>query len=200
MRPTNPQNKTDIIEIAIPLFARAGHDGVSMRQIAKAVGIKASSIYHHFPDKQTLYLAAIKHAFSDKAKILSESLTTADSPEKRLNDLIARLCEIMSQSPDFSSLVQRELLDGDEERLQLLAKQIFNDLFSSITELSKKLAPERDAHLVAISLIGLAAYHYQTKSIRQYLSGSKDEHNNPEVVAQHIISLFTQGLVKERNK
>ena len=95
-------------------------------------------------------------------------------------------------------------LDGvftsDEERLQLLAKQVFNDLFSSIAELSKKLAPERDAHLIAISLIGLAAYHYQTKSIRQYLSGSKDEHNNPEVVAQHIISLFTQGLVKEREK
>ena len=194
MRPTNPKNKTDIIEIAIPLFARAGYDGVSMRQIAKAVGIKASSIYHHFPDKQTLYLATIKHAFSDKAKILSESLTTASPPEKRLADLISRLCEIMSQSPDFSSLIQREILDGDEERLQLLAKQVFNDLFSSIAELSKKISPDKDAHLVAISLIGLISYHYQTKPIRLYLPGGELKHNDPEIVAQHVLSILMSGL------
>ena len=194
MRPTTPKSKTDIIEIAIPLFARAGYDGVSMRQIAKAIGIKASSIYHHFPDKQTLYLAAIKHAFSDKAKILSESLTTSSTPEKKLTDLISRLCEIMSQSPDFSSLIQREILDGDEERLQLLAKQVFNDLFSSIAELSKKIAPDKDAHLVAISLIGLVSYHYQTKPIRLYLPGGELKHNDPEIVAQHVLSILMSGL------
>ena len=194
MRPTTPKSKTDIIEIAIPLFARAGYDGVSMRQIAKAVGIKASSIYHHFPDKQTLYLATIKHAFSDKAKILSESLTTSSTPEKKLTDLISRLCEIMSQSPDFSSLIQREILDGDEERLQLLAKQVFNDLFSSIAELSKKIAPDKDAHLVAISLIGLVSYHYQTKPIRLYLPGGELKHNDPEIVAQHVLSILMSGL------
>ena len=194
MRPTTPKSKTDIIEIAIPLFAKAGHDGVSMRQIAKAVGIKASSLYHHFPDKQTLYLTAIKYAFSDKAKILSESLITASPPEKRLNDLISRLCEIMSQSPDFSSLIQREILDGDEERLQLLAKQVFNDLFSSIAELSKKIAPDKDAHLVAISLIGLVSYHYQTKPIRLYLPGGELKHNDPEIVAQHVLSILMSGL------
>ena len=194
MRATNHKSQADIIEKAIPLFARAGYDWVAMRQIAKAVGINASSLYHHFPDKQTLYLAAMKYAFSDKAKILSESLTTASPPEKRLTNLVSRLCEIMSQSPEFSSLVQREILDGDEERLQLLSQQVFNDLFSSIAELSKKLAPDRDAHLIAISLIGLVSYHYQTKPIRLFLPGGKPEHNNPEVVAQHITSLLLNGL------
>ena len=194
MRPANPKNKTDIIEIAIPLFARAGYDGVSMRQIAKAVGIQASSVYHHFPDKQTLYLAAIKHAFSDRSKILSDSLTTVSSPEKRLTNLISRLCEIMNQSPEFSSLIQREILDGDEERLQLLAQQVFNELFNSIAELCKKLAPDKDAHLVTISLIGLVLYHYQTKPIRLYLPGGKLKHNDPEVVAQHVLSILMSGL------
>jgi AcrR family transcriptional regulator len=38
VRPENPKNKKDILKLAIPLFARGGYSGVSMRQIAKKLG------------------------------------------------------------------------------------------------------------------------------------------------------------------
>ena len=38
------------------LFARHGYEGVSMRDIAGALGIRQSAIYNHFPSKQHLLL------------------------------------------------------------------------------------------------------------------------------------------------
>jgi AcrR family transcriptional regulator len=49
--------KRRIIEAAVGLFAAKGYLGASMRDIAKAVGIKTASIYSHFESKEALLYA-----------------------------------------------------------------------------------------------------------------------------------------------
>jgi TetR/AcrR family transcriptional regulator len=196
MRPANPKNKTEILETTIPLFAKAGYSGVAMRKIAKAVGINAASLYHHFPDKQSLYIAALKHAFSGKARRLLDALATNSPPEERLLLFIRELCELMDKNPDFSHLVQREILEGDETRLRLVGEQVFQEFFNAIAGLSNMLAPACNAHMLAISIIGLVAYHYQTAPIRFYLPGGKKEHNDPDIVARHVTALLLNGIRK----
>ena len=198
MRPTHPKTKTQILDIGIPLFARAGFSGVSMRDIAKKVGISAAALYHHFSDKQILYLQAVAQAFADKAKSLSEALTAKISPEKRLFLFITRLSRLMYQDPNFRALIQRELLDGDETRLRMLAEQLFQDQFRAIADLGAELAPDRDPHLLAISMIGLVLYHFEAQTLRLYLPGGKLEHNNPEIISQHVTSLLLDGVRKKK--
>ncbi len=53
--------RQDILSRALDLFAEKGFFGTSMREIARAVGIRESATYHHFPSK---------------ASILEELLTT----------------------------------------------------------------------------------------------------------------------------
>lgn len=49
------QNTKDrILEEAINLFSIKGYDGISIRDISKAVGIKESSIYNHFSSKEEI--------------------------------------------------------------------------------------------------------------------------------------------------
>ena len=55
-----------ILERAISLFASAGFAGVSMREIAAAVGITPAALYHHFPNKQALHLEAMRHAYGEQ--------------------------------------------------------------------------------------------------------------------------------------
>lgn len=43
-----------VIEAALKLFARHGYAAVSMRQIAREVGVQAGALYNYTPDKQTL--------------------------------------------------------------------------------------------------------------------------------------------------
>lgn len=60
-----------ILQEALELFASKGYAAVSMRDIAAAVGIRASSIYHHFSGKQELFDALIQ-----KANEVKDSLQT----------------------------------------------------------------------------------------------------------------------------
>ena len=46
-----------ILDAAEALFARRGYAGVGMSEVAEAVGLGKSSLFHHFPTKAQLYAA-----------------------------------------------------------------------------------------------------------------------------------------------
>ena len=55
--------KERIIDQALDLFSRKGYDGVSVRDISGAVGIKESSLYNHFKNKQDIFDTIVEEGF-----------------------------------------------------------------------------------------------------------------------------------------
>ena len=53
--------KQKIIDKALELFSERGYDAVSVGEIAAAVGIKAPSLYNHFPGKQSIFDAIVQN-------------------------------------------------------------------------------------------------------------------------------------------
>ena len=53
--------KQRILDKALELFSAQGYDSVSVGEIAKAVGIKAPSLYNHFPSKQAIFDAIVEN-------------------------------------------------------------------------------------------------------------------------------------------
>ena len=51
--------KKKILDKALELFAAQGYDSVSVGEIAQAVGIKAPSLYNHYPSKQAIFDAIV---------------------------------------------------------------------------------------------------------------------------------------------
>ena len=56
--------KQKILDKALELFSTQGYDSVSVGEIAKAVGIKAPSLYNHFPSKQAIFDAIVESTTS----------------------------------------------------------------------------------------------------------------------------------------
>ena len=195
---SKPAKKTDtrlaILMNAKHLFAQHGYSGVSVRDIASACGIKAASLYHHFPDKDALYIATMEYAFSDKAVEIAEVTTVSGSPSKRLEGFIVRFRTLMADDQEFRILLQRELLDGNEERLKLAAHEVFERPFKAISDLAQDVAPDCDPHMLAISLAGLILFHFETAPIRKYLPGGKKNHNDPKVIAKHVMALLSRTM------
>ena len=54
MQDNKPDTKKLIFDTALRLFAASGVENVSMRDLADEVGIKAASIYNHYPSKDEL--------------------------------------------------------------------------------------------------------------------------------------------------
>src|SRR5215469_7433603 len=76
--------KEAILEAARRAAQAHGYGGLNFRDIGEEVGIKAASIYHHFPSKADLGAAVAKRYWEDAAAAL-EALSTANSdPRKAL--------------------------------------------------------------------------------------------------------------------
>jgi AcrR family transcriptional regulator len=57
-----------IVSAARQILEREGADGLTMRHLADAVGIRAPSLYKHFPDKAAVEIALIDDGFAEAAE------------------------------------------------------------------------------------------------------------------------------------
>lgn len=67
--------KDIILYKALIMFSEKGYEGVSMRDIASEVGIKAASIYNHFKNKEDIFNSLIK-MMDERYKEFTNSMNT----------------------------------------------------------------------------------------------------------------------------
>jgi AcrR family transcriptional regulator len=75
----------DIVEAARELIAASGDaDQLTLRGVAKRIGIAAPSIYRHFPDLDHLKLEVVEQAFLQFMRERDEARTSAGDPASAL--------------------------------------------------------------------------------------------------------------------
>ena len=80
---------------------------------------------------------------------------------------------------------QRELLDGDDARLELLAEHVFRQPHAAIVALARELATDLDPYMLADSVIGLVLFSFQTAPLRRHLAERGGRPERPEDIARH---------------
>lgn len=193
-KPAFRHTRKEILGLSVPLFATVGFDGVSMRDIAAAVGVTPAALYHHFSDKEQLCLEAVGYAFVEKMGPLMPLMDGGGKPWDRLEVFVAQLTRMLAKENNIRRLIQWVLLDIDEKRLQSLADFVFRGLFNALRNLAAELAPGQDAHRLAVSIIGLVFYSFETQSVRHFLPGYAPQNEVPEAIARHVVGLLRNGL------
>lgn len=56
------ERKSQLLDLAIDLFGDRSYEEISIDEFAKQGGISKGLLYHYFPSKRALYVAAVKHA------------------------------------------------------------------------------------------------------------------------------------------
>jgi AcrR family transcriptional regulator len=101
--------RAEIVDAALGLLAEEGYEAVSMRRIADRVGMRAASLYKHFPNKEALEAAMISVGFELQAEADLPALTAAYRSFARDHPHLYRL---MTERP-----LRRDLLEpGVEDR------------------------------------------------------------------------------------
>jgi AcrR family transcriptional regulator len=59
---TSASTRDSLLDAALDRFSRSGYRGTSIRDLARAVGIRESSVYKHFASKQAIFDALIARA------------------------------------------------------------------------------------------------------------------------------------------
>jgi AcrR family transcriptional regulator len=72
--------RTDIVTAAAELLDETGNEqAVTLRAVARRIGIAAPSIYTHFPDRQTILLAVVQNTFAELTETLRASVETGST-------------------------------------------------------------------------------------------------------------------------
>ena len=183
-----------ILNTAAELFARQGFAGVSMRDIGRAVGITQAAIYHHFANKDALYIAAIGYLFQQQTLGIGDQMANIAAPAERLELLVGTMLQTMDEDPRFRLLYTRELLEGDERRLAALAEYAFVAFHEPLFTLMGELAPQGDPHLLIFSLAGLIFHHLEARKLAPYLPHPPEAPADLSTLAKHITQLFLHGV------
>ncbi|HBH36183.1 MAG TPA: TetR/AcrR family transcriptional regulator, partial [Gammaproteobacteria bacterium] len=114
-----------------------------------------------------------------------------DKPIVRLEHFITRLSEVFHDDHDFRRLMQRELLDGDEERLRYLAQEVFSTPFQLMMDLLLELKPDCDAHSLAVIIFGMVQKPYELNPLVRFFPGSQQQHNDPAYISRQVMAILS---------
>lgn len=73
--------KEKITETALELFSRHGYNGVSVRDIARAVGVRESSLYNHFENKRAIFDEIVDYCFQQSEMYFRQSALPFDQDD-----------------------------------------------------------------------------------------------------------------------
>lgn len=107
----------DILRAASALLDETGDEqAVTLRAVARRVGISAPSIYAHFPDRQAILVAIVHEAFAElRAEMLAAEERAGEDPAARLRAACAAYLDFSTtQSQRYRVMMFGGLWNGAE--------------------------------------------------------------------------------------
>ena len=202
-------SRDKILDAAEHLFAQRGYAGVGLREVAEAVGLGKSSLFHHFKNKPELYAAVCGRILARIGWRLGEALARGGSPVERLERLLDELVDVLAGHPNDARLLLRSLFEDDdlagdtaEERaVQAALEGIIGAMTSLLREgmSSGQLRAANVQHLL-LTIIGQTVFPFASGEFGREVLG-KDVFDKAEVARrkQEVRDLLRYGLIVRQN-
>jgi TetR/AcrR family transcriptional regulator len=130
------QSRAAILQAAIREFAQRGIAGARTDAIANAADVNKALLYYYFRDKETLYGAAIDHAYGQMGQYLLEVLERNLSPRKKVLTYVGAYFDYIASHKFNRDLVQVEMMRAGHgsPHLKRIAKHYFQPLYRRLSE------------------------------------------------------------------
>jgi len=168
-QPAPQTTRDEILDCAEQLFARRGYAGVGLSEVAEAVGLSKSSLFHHFHSKAQLYAAVVGRILSHVESALTVALAAGGGPEARLERWIDATVDVLGTHPTYARLLLRSLFEDDDLAGDLPEEQEANATLARIVQAGSRLLHEGMAdgafrplnvpHTLQ-SLVGAIVFHF----------------------------------------
>jgi AcrR family transcriptional regulator len=81
--------RRELLAQCLSLFAEKGFGAVTMRQIAASLGVSTGTLYHYFPNKESIFVQLVEEYCSKDVAQFFAQAPTAATPEARLQHVMA---------------------------------------------------------------------------------------------------------------
>ncbi len=191
-----------ILKAAEDLFSRRAFDAVSIQKIATRAGVSKATIFHHFSSKQALYLEVMRRACLDIGIILESLEGTSCQSIKPIRTFASAHLQNLFEQEDVSRLILRELTDGNRERGQAMAVEVFGEHFSRLVSLIRNgqekgiLRKDMDAADAAAAIVGLNVFLFESWPVLRHLPDTRFA--DPAHTGDRLLRLLLLGVADRR--
>lgn len=164
-----------ILEAAEILFAQKGFDSVSMSAIAGLANTSKPNIYHHFKNKNDLYLAVMKTAVRRSSALLDAVEDAPGTFSQRLTGFSTGQLKNILGHKRSTQLILRETLTEDSQQGQEITRLVMGEVFGRLVEmvhqgqLDKEFRDDIDPTLAAFMIISANMFFFQASPIMQHI-------------------------------
>ena len=106
-----PTREVILVEAEL-CFAEKGFDATSLNDIASAVGIRRSSVLHHFPSKEAIYKEVFDRALAAWIVRVDEVTASEATGWPKVDQVLTAGFTFFMENPEFVRIARREALDG----------------------------------------------------------------------------------------
>lgn len=191
--------KKKILEVSLALFAQKGFDGVSVREIAKEVGVRESALYKHYKNKEDILDKIIEEMISSirngyELRHVPETLTEGvaegyrNISEEQLCEMSWSIFKMFTEEPKLSNF--RRLLMREQFHNKTFAKYYDKFFIEGVIESQAKtflqlvdsgLFRKADERIIALHFYGPIMLLFQ-----QYDCEPKKKDEIKEMLFKHV--------------
>lgn len=124
MAVAEPQDIRDhILQQSARLFVDRGYHGLSMRELAEAVGVSKAALYYHYRDKEDLFMAVLTSNLDRIEQVINEA-RKAPSARLRIEQMVQA---IFQRAPEQRAMIR--LASQEMDHLSAAARAEFSRIY-----------------------------------------------------------------------
>jgi len=191
-----------ILDAAEILFAEKGFDAVSMSAIAKLAHTSKPNIYHHFKNKNELYLAIMKTAVQRSSTLLDALEDAPGTFRQRLAGFSAGQLDNILAHTRSTQLILREALSGGSERGREIAKYTVGEVFNRLVSMVKQGQEEGefrsdiDPALASFMIVSENMFYFQSVPVMKHIPEA-DFSEDARAYNDGVMDIFFNGVLQE---
>lgn len=172
------QSRAAILRAAIGEFASQGIAGARTDAIARVAKVNKALLYYYFNDKETLYGAAIDHAFSELRDHMLEVLNRDLPPGEKVLAYVGTYFDFVAGHKFYRDLAQMEMMRSTHgsPHLKRIARRYFQPLYMRLGELIRQgiaageFRPVNPLQFVP-SMVALVVFYFISAPVMKHVTG-----------------------------
>lgn len=166
-----------------------------MRNIADALGVSVSNIYHYFGNKEGLWLAILEHSAKELPKKLNAGMGNESDPLKRFDALLRSHLELSQQHTRESKIyfIDNSLLSPKGAKINRKIQTLIFDIYVKELNAMKQAGLVKTDHIKILAFNVLALVNWHLRWYRP--SGPLP----PEAINREIIDFALYGILGRQN-
>ena len=138
------KRQEQIVEESIKIIDEKGIQGLTIKNLSKAIGISEPGIYRHFESKTEIILSILNN-FKEMAEMLSGLMKDFQGTAiEKIEFMFSRMLELFSATPSMVSVIFSEEIFKNEELLKLKITEVLNTHATTIEHIIEKGQAEND--------------------------------------------------------